>query len=150
MREIKLRAYFKGDITISEPLRFDMVHDKEAGETLFVCATDPEITYEPIIVLADEENWIVQQFTGLLDKNKNPIYEGDVLMLDGGAELKPTGEVIFQDAAFRYKAHWLQSGYPELLAYTVFQDAHENGFKDAITVEIIGNIYEHSHLLKKN
>lgn len=84
----------------------------------------------------------VGQFTGLLDKDGVKIFEGDILELDGGSEVKPTGSIIFKDGAFRFEANWTPGGknHPELLAYTIFNDLPGDAkFKNCISVKVIGN-----------
>jgi len=89
--------------------------------------------------LLRHDNFAVQQYTGLNDKNKKEIYEGDIL--DFTARYKQTGpvEVIYYGASFGcvitddggLKEFWnlshiVQQHYPE----------------------IIGNIFENPELLK--
>jgi len=89
--------------------------------------------------LLRRDNFVAQQHTGLTDKNKKEIYEGDIL--DFTARYKQTGpvEVIYYGASFGcvvtddggLKEFWnlshiVQQHYPE----------------------IIGNIFENPELLK--
>lgn len=78
------------------------------------------------------DNWdklIWMQFTGLLDKNKKEIYEGDIckwkFLEDGDA----ISEVYYFGAAFGLHGQMLN---------TMAKDS----------IEIIGNIYENPELLK--
>jgi uncharacterized phage protein (TIGR01671 family) len=85
------------------------------------------------------ENYIIQQYTGLTDKNKKEIYEGDIL--DFTARYKQTGpvEVIYHGASF---------------GCVITDDGGLKEFWDLSHIvqqhypEIIGNIFENPELLK--
>ena len=77
---------------------------------------------------------ILEQFTGLLDKNGKEIYEGD--------KWKPKNKDLIETIVWDdFLAQFVAKG-EDGRSYSI--DAH-----DAKQHEIIGNIHEHKHLLEK-
>ena len=117
MREIKFRAW--------DPISKKMIIPKEfiQLDKLYIGYFD-ESGYPKI-----SEDFILMQYTGVNDKNKKEIYEGDVIVQKHG-EIK--GVVRFRDGVF---------GVDTGKAFYPFP-----AYKD---IEIIGNIHENPELLKE-
>jgi uncharacterized phage protein (TIGR01671 family) len=90
-----------------------------------------------------------QQYTGSKDKNNNPIYEGDIIkehhFEDWGDKIgyEYIGIVIYK----AYSDDILFAGYKTIPAKN--QNTKFGGNAMQSDCEVIGNIFEHKHLLKK-
>lgn len=131
MREIKFRAWiFTG---------FD------EGIKPFMANVD-HIKFENYAICTDEDNneWFIEkecnlmQYTGLKDKNKKEIYEGDIVIVTYKYSLsnpKPThkGVIVWSD---------------ENACFDIKYVYNAEGFSTK-EFEVIGNIYENPELLKE-
>ena len=94
-----------------------------------------EVFYHDImdgeLVNADSSNYIVQRFTELYDRNKNPIYEGDKLIYPTH---KDEGDMV---VSYQF-GKWMINEMDDLNDY--WYDNTDVG--DITTLQIIGNIFE--------
>lgn len=89
----------------------------------------------------------VGQFIGLLDKNCNEIYEGDIILTPGGhtviAKFGYREWIVQQDhdydsfAAYGWLAENVKDGFTDFLDNTIIQG------------EVIGNIHDNPELMKE-
>jgi hypothetical protein len=83
----------------------------------------------PLVLIAEDDDEIWLQFTGLKDKNDKEIFEGDIIK--GMHDFGPAG---FHERIMTVTFNNLNGGYGW-------------NYWDKDTIEIIGNIYENSSLL---
>ena len=134
MREFKFRVWSIEEKQFISPNILE-VFDESGDLTAFKYIKTGKLNplYMPV------ENYIIQQYTDLKDKNKKEIYEGDIL--DFTARYKQTGpvEVIYYGASFGCVVTD-DGGLKEFWALNHIVQQHYP--------EIIGNIFETPELLK--
>jgi uncharacterized phage protein (TIGR01671 family) len=130
MREIKFRFWDLQKKIWRNPMDFDLQSNGEIG------------FFNHRIVL--------QQYTGLDDKDGQKIYEGDILKCPWTHGLKnfSIAEVVFWEGAF-YLSKGEATEYPEFCPYDLY-DFNETLSRRCLwhRGEVIGNIFENKELLK--
>lgn len=121
-REIKFRAWdrFKKEM-------FEVYNLKGDSATGALCYLDLGIKKIPTSI----QNVILMQFTGLKDKKKKEIYEGDILYWEGFAD----------------DEYWTK--YKVIIPNIFYTMEYISNFKTNKVTEIIGNIYENPELIRQ-
>ena len=139
MREIKFRAWIKSGFDEDvKPFMTDVasIDFSEFGHSLKTPEDDNEWDIK--------ENCILMQYTGLKDKNGKEIYEGDIVTWEED-NLADMGEKIIH-AEGKSQIVWVK----EFCHFGIEEIPKKLGhwtFSEDARYEVIGNIYEHGHLL---
>ena len=107
-------------------------HNKVYNVICLNCDRQKEIIieYNGSTALVEWENCEIMQSTGLHDKNGKLIYEGDIVQFPNPYE---------ENKIFRQIVEWQELALTIGYSFTPFT---------ALTVEVIGNIYENPELLE--
>lgn len=106
-----------------------------AEETYDYLGGNPSIPASSFDVLLEDDEWIVEQCTGLKDKNGKLIYEGDLIK-------EPANKYpleIYYDKGVWQTREYRKNGNNEQLLYVLI---------NCYGVEVIGNIHENTDLLE--
>ncbi|EDP73571.1 YopX family protein [Hydrogenivirga sp. 128-5-R1-1] len=128
MREIKFRVWDKTD----KDMKIVVSIDFEFGTVKCLNAIGFSIRRFNEIVL--------MQYTGLKDKNGKEIYEEDIVKLKDFYYEDVIGIVKFGDGEFYVDCLPQDNPYSSCIIGMAFIDEQN--------IEVIGNIYEHKHLLE--
>ena len=114
--------------------------DDDTNENKTVMQYSYDLDYEVLgsYLFYNDEDVVIQQCTGLKDKNGKLIYEGDIIT---------TSEYNICKENDKYKVFW-HSEYCQFLFESI-NDGYCIDFMDMYKPEIIGNIYENPELLHK-
>lgn len=126
MREIKFRAWLEGEMLSNEQL---VQKDQNTTCVFTILTENPQ-----------KDDVVFMQYTGLKDKNGKEIYEKDILLFNNShndRNNKWVCVVEYREGSFVCK-------YPKDEVYNHF-DAWN---VPKVTWEVIGNIFEHKHLLE--
>lgn len=135
MRELKIRAWHKPykQMCQVESLRFD-------GNGVYTAVLIEEPFYDRRLVEADD--LIIEQFTGLKDKNGKDIYEGDICSFTSKTG-KHVGVVEWTDNLAGFGLRMVKNNF----LYT-FSELDTMGV-NLDTLEVIGNIHENPELVEE-
>lgn len=125
MREVKFRAWYKPEKKMIYNIQNEFEERIELGMD---CFSD----------YLKNDDFIVEQYTGLKDKNSRKIYEGDIVkFVDLELAIKPTGVVCFDNAKFFIKDLEFSDGTYHIVDFYDYNIPNRD-------FEVIGNIHEDS------
>lgn len=136
-REIKFRAWDK----VHECYLYDVqdAYDTLSGCVKYEDGENADYDEDCFAGFLDNEQYIVEQYTGLHDKNGREIYEGDIIATHPKSryEAPKSGVVQFGGScpSFRYKTE-------DGKEYDIWSS---NAYR---TYEVIGNIFEDPELME--
>ena len=141
MRELKVRAWHKPykQMCQVESLRFD-------GNGVYTAVLIEEPFYDRKLVEADEI--VIEQFTGLKDRNGTDIYEGDIIQFEFCNE-KYYRQIAYNSAIASYEAITVASPTSKKLrqkakySFSELYKISSKGFK------VVGNIHENPELVEE-
>jgi uncharacterized phage protein (TIGR01671 family) len=122
---------------MNRPLKFK-VWNKKSNEWCGTIGVNETISHNELEY--DTDDLVFVQYTGLTDNNDDPIYEGDILKNHYDVGNNIIGQVLYESDHGGYIFQWKRKGRG--------QDYKNLNCDVAFESVIVGNIFEHSELLK--
>lgn len=135
MRELKFRFIDKGDGTVYKPITLkELLLRVELPRRVILESENGDfVDTDDFLDLLEKGELIVEQYTGLKDKNGKEIYEGDIV----------SGHTLFYIAKFEIAWRGDKAGW---FGFTT--DDFTLPLCNIEHVEVIGNIHENPELLE--
>jgi len=135
-REYKFRAWHPEDKV--------MVYDLNSPQLFHGILKDFDCTF----------TYIFMQYTGLKDKNRREIYEGDIVKTDYSVFINKTSDIHVvkfgsypDNEGYACRDHW--GFFIKNVARNYFDALSLGDYQDSRGIEVIGNIYENPELMEK-
>ena len=138
-REIKFRAWYKADLELGAPIKFTM--DTKDDEIKFI-ATDEGFSFSyPFALVFTDDDFIIEQYTGLNDNNGVEIYRGDIVKWGHLNNEEKTHRIAIVEMYPDIQFHLMKNDVVFKFGSFAYQDTESH-------LEVIGNIHENEELLK--
>jgi len=131
-REIKFRAWNKQTRRMED--NFSLDND---GSRIFTQEGSRDFFFQEPYEDVEQKDWVLMQFTGLLDKNGKEIYESDIV-----SRKERIGVIGWNDGGFCIDTVKIEGKFVEYREPFFTQPIMEGW-------EVIGNIFENSELISK-
>lgn len=139
-------------------IKFKFYHCDNGVGTMYegITGIDYDEQYDVYNAITIDGMWKLngtpRQYTGLKDKNGTEIYEGDILHYKSLLE-QPNGDLLHEVTAFVKVECGMTKVIGKTLSGYIGDEITESKYRvlllSPLIYEIIGNIYEHPHLLKE-
>ena len=139
-RELKFRAFYEKKLYMQEYC---------GGFSYFIHNESTALSLESVFIAAESGKCIIQQYTGLKDKNGKEIYEGDIVTYQQPYRSSRLTHPATTDSYRTIKAPVIYN--QDDFTYEIDRYALGTSMiKTRKDIEVIGNIFENPELLKTN